>query len=86
VRGLGLLLGIELVTDRDTRAAANELAEAVLYRCLDNGLSFKLSLGNTLTLTPPLMINEQQMHSALDIVDEAITACTRAGGGRAGGG
>lgn len=72
VRGRGFLLGLELVTDPDSRTAANDLAEAVLYRCLDNGLSFKLSLGNTLTLTPPLILTQAQMDTALTILEEAL--------------
>lgn len=72
VRGRGFLLGMELVTDRSSKVAADDLAEAVLYRCLDKGLSFKLSLGNTLTLTPPLIISRQQMEDALEIIEESL--------------
>ncbi len=74
VRGRGLLLGIELVTDRETKAAARCLAEAVMYRALDAGLSFKTTMGNVLTLTPPLIIKDHEMMRALDIIDQAITA------------
>ena len=74
VRGRGLLLGIELVRSRDTREPDPDLAEAVLYRALDRGLSFKTTMGNVLTLTPPLVVTETQMLHALDIVEEAIAA------------
>jgi 4-aminobutyrate aminotransferase len=77
VRGRGLLLGIELVTSRDTKEPDGDLAEAVLYRALDRGLSFKTTMGNVLTLTPPLTITTQEMMRALDIIEEAIA------GGRA---
>jgi 4-aminobutyrate aminotransferase len=73
VRGRGLLLGIELVTDRTTKAPATDLAEAVLYRALDKGLSFKTTMGNVLTLTPPLVITEAEMNAALDILDQCLT-------------
>src|SRR3954452_10139944 len=66
VRGRGLLLGIELVRSRDTREPDPDLAEAVLYRALDRGLSFKTTMGNVLTLTPPLVVTETQMLHALD--------------------
>ena len=56
VRGLGLLLGVELVEDRTTKAPAAAEADAVLYRCLERGLSFKTTFGNVLTLTPPLIV------------------------------
>ncbi|MBL8672127.1 MAG: aspartate aminotransferase family protein [Alphaproteobacteria bacterium] len=72
VRGRGFLLGVELVTDRDSKAPAKEEAETVLYRCLDRGLSFKTTMGNVLTLTPPLVTTEAQMLQALAIVDECL--------------
>jgi 4-aminobutyrate aminotransferase len=58
VRGRGLLLGVDLVKDRDSKAPADDLAEVVLYGCLDRGLSLKTSMGNIATLTRPLMIAE----------------------------
>ena len=72
VRGIGLLLGIELVSDRDSKAPANDAAEAVLYRALDKGLSFKLSMGNVITLTPPLVITAEEIDAALDIIETCI--------------
>jgi 4-aminobutyrate aminotransferase len=72
VRGLGFLLGIELVTSRISKGPANAAAEAVMYRALEKGLSFKTTFGNVLTLTPPLTVTELQMEQALDIIDEAI--------------
>jgi len=73
VRGLGLLLGVELVTDRATRARATAQAEAVMYRALTKGLSFKVTMGNILTLTPPLIITQEEMDRALAIIDECLT-------------
>jgi 4-aminobutyrate aminotransferase len=45
-----------------------------MYRALDNGLSFKTTMGNVLTLTPPLTIREHEMLRALAIIEEAIAA------------
>jgi 4-aminobutyrate aminotransferase len=78
VRGRGLLLGVELVTDRTTKTPAKELAEAVMYAALDRGLSFKTTMGNVLTLTPPLTITSEEMTRALDILDDAIAVSVRA--------
>ena len=50
VRGRGLLLGIELVEDRDSKAPARAAAERVLYRALSAGLSFKTTMGSTITI------------------------------------
>ena len=69
VRGIGLLLAIELA--RDGRPARHE-AEAVMYKCLANGLSFKVGQGNVLTLSPPLVIADDDLDRALAIVDAAL--------------
>ncbi|MFP6741599.1 MAG: aspartate aminotransferase family protein [Alphaproteobacteria bacterium] len=73
VRGLGLLMGVDLVDDRETRTPALEAGESILYRALNKGLSFKLTMGNVLTLTPPLTITESEMDAALDILDECLS-------------
>lgn len=74
VRGRGLLLGIELVTDRTEKTPAGAQADAVMYRALERGLSFKTTFGNVLTLTPPLTVTEREMSHALDIIEESIIA------------
>ena len=73
VRGIGLFLGMELVKDRTTRERAVDEAEAVMYKALSRGLSFKLTMGNILTLTPALIITREEMDKALDIIDECLT-------------
>jgi len=72
VRGRGLLLGIELVSDRGAKTPANTAAERVLYAALSRGLSFKTTMGNVLTLTPPLITTREQMGLALDILDQCM--------------
>ena len=72
VRGLGLLLGVELVKNRETRDRAREEAEHIMYSALSKGLSFKLTMGNIITLTPPLTITKAEMDRALDILDECL--------------
>lgn len=74
VRGRGLLFGVELVSDRDTWTPDNALAERVYYRCLEAGLSFKISQGNVLTLSPPMVIARADLERALGIVEQAILA------------
>lgn len=64
VRGIGLLLGIELKNA--------DLAEAALYRCLSEGLSFKVGQGNVLVLAPPLIITEAELDRALEIVEQCL--------------
>ena len=71
VRGIGLLLAVELARDG---APARREAEQVMYECLARGLSFKVGQGNVLTLSPPLVIAEAELDAALDILDAALTA------------
>jgi 4-aminobutyrate aminotransferase len=72
VRGRGLLLGLELVQSRSAKTPANDAAEAVLYAALSRGLSFKTTMGNVLTLTPPLVTTRAEMAQALDILEDCL--------------
>lgn len=72
VRGVGLHIGIDLVTDSKTRKRAVIEAEIIMFRCLEKGLSFKTIEGNIITLRPALVITKDEMDKALDILDETI--------------
>jgi 4-aminobutyrate aminotransferase len=77
VRGIGLLLGIELARNG---VPARREAEQVMYHCLAHGLSFKVGQGNVLTLSPPLVIPLEDLDAAFLIIDaalEAVEAATR---------
>ncbi len=71
VRGIGLLLGVELAKDG---APAYREAGRVMYHCLAHGLSFKVGQGNVLTLAPPLIITSAELDAAFDILDRALSA------------
>lgn len=72
VRGVGLLWGIELVTNRTTKEKAILEAEEIMYECLKQGLSFKVSKGNVLQLSPPLTISRTELESAMEILNAAF--------------
>jgi 4-aminobutyrate aminotransferase len=72
VRGLGLLMGVELVRDRRSMERACDEAERVMYRALSKGLNFKLTMGNIVTLTPALTITRQEMDQALRILSDGL--------------
>jgi 4-aminobutyrate aminotransferase len=74
VRGIGLLMGLELVLDRggQERPATRE-AEAVMYAALARGLSFKVTMGNILQLTPPLTVAREDLERAIAILDESLS-------------
>ena len=74
VRGLGLLINVELAEDRQTRVPAIDLAERVMYEALSRSLSFKVTMGGVITLAPPLIITQQQMGQALEILEQSLVA------------
>ena len=72
VRGKGLMIGIELVRDRTSRAPAKELCEAVLHRAFHNGLIL-LSCGtSTVRFMPPLMITNDDVDEAFTILETSL--------------
>src|SRR5262249_40003807 len=77
VRGRGVLLGLELVTDRERKTPANEVAAAVERRCLEAGLILQLrgagqGRQNVLRLVPPMTTTDAEIDRALAILDEAL--------------
>jgi 4-aminobutyrate aminotransferase len=73
VRGKGLMIGMELVTDRASRAPARSLSAAVLTRAFHNGLLL-LSCGvSTVRFIPPLMINRAHVDEAMGLLETALT-------------
>jgi 4-aminobutyrate aminotransferase len=71
VRALGLLVCVVL-RDPQKGQPARAAAERIMYRCLELGLSFKVSMGNVLTLTPPLTISDDELAFALQALRTAI--------------
>jgi 2,2-dialkylglycine decarboxylase (pyruvate) len=76
VRGRGLLVGLELVTDRATKTPASTLGSAVTAECLERGLSMNIvrsgSITNCFRLAPPLTITEAEIDTAVEILDESL--------------
>ncbi len=71
VRGLGLLLGVELQTMASGVTAA-QAAERVMYGALRRGLNFKVTMGTILTLTPALTITPEEIDTAVSILDAEL--------------
>jgi 4-aminobutyrate aminotransferase len=74
VRGLGLMIGIELVKDRATRQRAVAEAKKAVSECFRRGLLVLTCGENTLRLCPPLVIEDAQSDAALAILDSALSA------------
>jgi 2,2-dialkylglycine decarboxylase (pyruvate) len=79
VRGEGLMLGIDLVADRESRAPDERYGTAVTERCLELGLNVNIvkfpALGSVLRIAPPLTIAEEDIDLGLDILDRALRDC-----------
>lgn len=73
VRGLGLMIGVELVAD-DSRTPAAAQAEAVRDTCLKKGLLIGVggAFGNVVRVQPPLVISREQIDFALKILEESL--------------
>ncbi|WP_152222928.1 acetyl ornithine aminotransferase family protein [Pseudomonas sp. SCB32] len=72
VRGKGLMIGVELVTDSRTRKPAREFAERLLHNAWRQGLLLLTCGVSTLRLMPPLMIDRATCDEALALLDAAI--------------
>lgn len=82
VRGRGLLLGLEIVSDRQSRAPAFELGARITDEAMRRGLSMNIvklpSMGGVFRIAPPLTVSEAEIDSGLEIMSEAIEAAVRA--------
>jgi 2,2-dialkylglycine decarboxylase (pyruvate) len=80
VRGEGLMLGVDLVSDRETRVPAERYGTAVTARCLELGLNVNIvkfpGLGSVLRIAPPLTIAPQEIDLGVEILDRALHDCT----------
>lgn len=74
VRGLGLMVGVEFVTDRSTMTPSPELRDRIEHACFERGLIILGAGFNTIRWSPPLIITRENVDVALEIFDEAITA------------
>jgi len=76
VRGRGLMIGVELVRDRQTKERATEERNKVVDECFRRGLLVLGAGRNAVRLSPPLVLTKPQAEVAVRILDEAIGAVT----------
>ena len=76
LRGRGLMQGIELVVDRQTKRPADELGQRVTRRCFELGLHMNIvqlpGMGAVFRLAPPLTITDGELDLGIAILDEAL--------------
>ncbi len=76
VRGIGLMIGIEFVADRASKAPATADAARVRRYCREHGVLIGVGgpMGNVVRIQPPLMIPDRELDHALDVLDAALGA------------
>src|SRR6516162_7667562 len=72
VRGKGLMIGVEIVRDQRTKEKAANLRDRVIDNAFHRGLLTLGSGENSIRLSPPLIIDEEQADSAIRIMEESI--------------
>ncbi|MBX2829458.1 MAG: aspartate aminotransferase family protein [Flavobacteriaceae bacterium] len=79
VRGKGLLLGVEIVKDRETKIPDDDLGRNICDRCLELGLNMNIvrmkGYGSVFRIAPPLTITKEQIDLGITMLDQAITDC-----------
>jgi 4-aminobutyrate aminotransferase len=74
VRGKGLMIGIELVRDRQTRERATTERDRLVDECFKRGLLVLGAGRNTLRLCPPLVLTTEQADTVAAIIDDSLAA------------
>lgn len=74
VRGMGLMIGVEFVTDKATLKPDVELRDRIENACFERGLIILGAGTNTIRWSPPLILTKENVDVALEIFDEAIAA------------
>jgi len=72
VRGRGLMIGLEIVQDQKTREAAPGLRERIVEMAFERGLLILGCGENSIRLAPPLIVREQEVDVALDLLEECV--------------
>ncbi|MDC8004151.1 aspartate aminotransferase family protein [Aureisphaera galaxeae] len=79
VRGMGLLLGVEIVKDRETKIPDDDLGMNICDRCLVLGLNMNIvrmkGYGSVFRIAPPLTITKAEIDLGISILDQAIQDC-----------
>jgi 4-aminobutyrate aminotransferase len=72
VRGLGLMIGIEMIRNRRTKERAPELRDAVIQLAFERGLLILGAGQNSIRLCPPLIVTREQADFALDVIEDCL--------------
>jgi 4-aminobutyrate aminotransferase len=79
VRGKGLMIGVELVEDKESKKPASKKASEVIMRCWKRGVAVITCGKSTIRLVPPLIITRELVDSGLDIIEDVIKQVSKEG-------
>ncbi len=77
VRGLGLMIGMEMIRGRGEKEPDAELRDEIVRDAFENGLSILPAGESSIRVAPPLIISEEDIDSGLGIIRKAVTHCTK---------
>ena len=77
VRGIGLMIGVEIVKDRATKTPGRKERDAIVQKCFENGLLILGAGQSSLRLCPPLIISKGEAAVGLDILDQVMEQVQR---------
>jgi 4-aminobutyrate aminotransferase len=78
VRGLGLMIGVELVRDQATREKNPRLRDRIVQLAFERGLLVLGAGDNVIRLSPPLVITREQCDFAVETLEQCLTAASTA--------
>ena len=73
VRGRGLMIGVEIVKDKQTRATAHDERDRMVELAFERGMLFLGAGENTIRIAPPLIVTQEQADIAMDVLEECIS-------------
>jgi 4-aminobutyrate aminotransferase len=76
VRGKGLMVGVELVKDRETKERASELRDEIIQRAFHKGLLLLGCGQNTIRFCPALTVSQEEIEVCLSIFEETLRELT----------
>lgn len=72
VRGMGLMIGVEIVESKKSKKPSHDKREETLKKCFEKGLLMLACGKNVLRLCPPLVLTEEQAMKGLDVLEQAL--------------
>ena len=77
VRGRGLMIGVEIIKDKESKAPAGEARDRIVELAFERGVLFLGAGESALRIAPPLIVSKEQADIALDVMEECITAVAK---------